>query len=379
VIDFSLSEEQEALRDLARDFAEKEIAPLAAQLDREQLHSHDIVEKYHGLGLLHYGVAKEYGGGGLGSLEGCLMAEELSAACGGVEVGLYGNILGLLPLLIAGSPELKHELLPQHCSGPNMAALCVTEAGAGSDVGSIRTRARRIGDEYVIEGTKRFITNAGVASLYSVVAQEEPGLGLKGLSAFMVPADTPGVSRGRREDKLGLRSSDTREVIFEQARIPTLFRLGNGHDGFEIAMRTLDSSRPVVGAQAVGIARAALEAAVAYVKQQPRSGESSATSQGTQFMLADMAIAVETARLLCWQAAWLGDRGFRNTKQSAMAKCFAGDMAVQVTTAAIQVLGIDGYTTRYPVERYMRDARAYPIFEGTAQIQRIVIARQLIR
>jgi len=379
MIDFSLSPEQEALRDLARDFAQKEMAPLAAELDREQRYPLEIVERCFELGLLHYGVPREYGGGGLGSLEGCLIAEELAGGCGGVEVGLYGNILGLLPLLIAGSDELKKELLPRHCSGPNQAALCVTEAEAGSDVGSIRTKAVRAGDEYVIDGTKRFITNGAVASLYAVIAKEDPDLGSRGLSAFMVPAGTPGVSHGRQEDKLGQRSSDTCEVIFEEVRIPARYLLGGGRDGFKIAMRTLDSSRPVVGSQAVGISRAALEAAVAFVKKKTDSRQDGSLSQGTQLMLADMAIKVQAARWLCWHAAWLGDRGRRNPREAAMAKCFAGDIAIEVTGAAVELLGLDGYTARYPVERYMRDARAYSIFEGTAEIQRLVIARELLR
>jgi len=379
MIDFSLSQEQLALRRLARDFAQKEIAPRALELEQQQAHSDEIVEEYYRAGLLHYGIPVEYGGRGLGSLEGCLLAEELAAVCGGVEVGLYGNILGVLPLLTAGSPELKDELLPRHCSGPNLAALCVTEAGAGSDVASIRTRASRVGDEYVVEGTKRFVTNGGVANLYSVIAKEDPQLGLKGLSAFVVPAGTPGLSLGKKEDKLGQRSSDTREVIFEGVRIPARFRLGDGLDGFEVAMKTLDSSRPVVGSQAVGIARAALEAAVAYLKERAQPGGARQIAQGKQLTLADMATKLEAARLLCWQAAWLGDQGRRNTKQSAIAKCFAGDMAVEVTSGAVQLLDVDGVTTEYPVERYLRDARAYPIFEGTGEIQRLVIARQLLR
>jgi acyl-CoA dehydrogenase len=379
VADFALSEGQQALRDLARDFAQQEIVPLAPELDREQRHSDGIVEKCYNLGLLHYGVPKEYGGGGLGSVEGCLIAEELGAACAGVEVGLYGNILGLLPLLIAGSPELKEELLPQHCSGPNLAALCLTEAGAGSDVASIRTRARRSGDEYIIEGTKRFITNGGVASLYSLFANEQLELGYKGISAFIVPGDTPGLCLGKTEDKMGQRSTDTREVIFEEVRIPSRFRLGEGHDGFKIAMMTLDASRPVVGSQAVGIARAAFEAAIAYVKEQVLSDRPVIASQGIQFMLADMAMKVEAARLICWHAAWLGDHGHRNTKESAIAKCFASDIAMEVTSDAVQVLGWSGYMKDHPVERYMRDAKAHQIFEGTNQIQRLVIARQLLR
>lgn len=378
MVDFGLSEDQEALRDLARDFAQKEIAPLAPELEREQRPYPELLEKCHQLGLLHYGVPREYGGGGLGSLEGCLAAEELASVCAGVEVALYGNILGLLPLLIAGSPELKHELLPQHCSGSNLAALCLTEAGAGSDVGSIRTKARRIGEQYSIEGTKRFITNGGEASLYSVFAKEHPELGYRGISAFIVPRDAPGFSLGKREDKMGQRSCDTREVIFEEVRIPARYRLGEGFDGFRIAMMTLDASRPVVGAQAVGIARAAFEAATAWVKQQTVADRPVVASQGVQFMLADMAMKIEAARLICWHAAWLGDHCHRNTKESAIAKCFASDVAVEVTTDAIQVLGWPGYMKDRAVERYLRDAKAHQIFEGTNEIQRLVIARQLL-
>lgn len=261
MIEFKLTEEQERLRELARDFALGEIAPVAAELDREQRFSQEIVDKYFQIGLLHHAVPEQYGGGGLSSLEGCIIAEELGAACAGVASYLGANILGLTPFLIAGSPELKAELLPKHCSGPNLAAFCLTEPEAGSDVASMRTTARRVGDEYVISGTKHFITNGGVASLYSVFANEDPEQKHKGISCFMVPAKTPGVSRGKKEDKMGQRAADTREVIFEEVHVPAHYRLGKGHDGFKIAMMTLDDSRAGVGASGVGIARAALEAA----------------------------------------------------------------------------------------------------------------------
>lgn len=379
MIDFSLTEEQKACQKLVRDFAQKEIAPIAHELDEEQRHSPEIVEKYYEIGLLHYPVPEEYGGAGLDSLDGCIFAEELAAVCAGVSSCLGGNVLGLTPLLIAGSPELKKELLPKHTSGSNLGAFCLTESEAGSDASAVRTTAHIEGDEYVINGTKQFITNGGVASLYSVFASEDLELRHKGISAFMVPADIPGVSSGKKEDKMGQRSTDTREVIFNNVRIPTHYRLGEGLDGFKIAMKTLDDSRAGVGAGAVGIARAALEAATTYAKERVQFGKPIATLQGIQFMLADMAIKVNAARLLCWHAAWLHDNGMPNTKESAIAKCYAGDIAMEVTTDAVQVLGGYGYMKEYPVEKYMRDAKLHQIFEGTNQIQRLVIAGQLFR
>jgi len=378
VIDFSLTEEQKACQKLVRDFAQKEIAPIAQELDEEQRHSPEIVEKYFQIGLLHYSVPEEYGGPGLGSLEGCLFGEELAAACAGVAASLAGNVLGLMPLLIAGSPNLKEELLHQHISGPNLAAFCLTEANAGSDVSGIRTTAIQKGDEYVINGTKQFITNGGVAKLYSVFASEDPEKGHRGISAFMVPADTKGISYGRKEDKMGQRATDTREVIFDHVRIPARYRLGEGLDGFKISMMTLDESRPGVGSGAVGIARAALEAAINYSKERTQFGKPIAAQQAIQFMLADMAIKVEAARMLCWKAAWLHDNKLPNTKEAAIAKCFAGDTAMQVTTDAVQILGGYGYMKEYRVEKYMRDAKLHQIYEGTNQIQRLVISRQLL-
>ena len=378
MIDFTLTEEQKGCQKLVRDFAQKEIVPIAAELDHEQRHSPEIVKKYFEIGLLHYSVPEEYGGPGLGSLEGCLISEELGAACGGVAAALGGNILGLTPFLIAGNPALKEELLTRHASGPNLAAFCLTEAEAGSDVAGLRTTATRQGDEYVINGTKRFISNGGVASLYSVFTVEDPTRGHRGLSAFVVPAETAGVKHGKKEDKMGQRATDTREVIFDNVRVPARYRLGEGLDGFKIAMMTLDESRASVGAAAVGIARAALEAAISYAKERVQFGKPIAAQQVIQFMLADMAKKVSAARLLCWHAAWLRDHGKRNSMESAMAKCFAGDTAMEVTTDAVQIFGGYGYMKEYPVEKYMRDAKLHQIYEGTNQIQRLVIARQLL-
>jgi acyl-CoA dehydrogenase len=378
VIDFTLSEEQEALRDLVREFAAREIAPLAPTLDEEQRHSPEIVEKYFEIGFLHYAAPEEYGGAGLGTLEGCLFNEELGAACGGVTCMLGGNTLGLTPLFIGGSEDLKGELLPEHTSGPNLAAFCLTEAGAGSDAGAMRTTAHLDGDEYVINGTKTFITNGGVASIFSVFAMEDAESGTKGISAFMVPTNVPGITIGKKENKMGQRTADTREVTFENVRVPARFRLGEGMDGFKIAMMTLDESRATVGAAAVGIARAAMEAATRYAKERIQFGRPLAHQQAIQFKLADMAMKVDAGRLLCWHAAWLRDNGKRNTKESAMAKCFTGDMAMEVTTEAVQILGGYGYMKDYPVEKYMRDAKLHQIYEGTNEIQRMVIARAML-
>jgi acyl-CoA dehydrogenase len=376
VIDFTLTEEQEAIRKVVRDFAQNELAPIAHELDEKQEYSPEIVEGYFKLGFLHFAVPEEYGGAGLGSFDGVLLGEELGAADSGMSSCMGANILGLTPFLLGGSPELKEELLTKHTSGPNLAGFCLTEPDAGSDVASMRTTAKRDGDEFVINGTKRFITNGPVGSLFSVFASEDPEKGHKGISAFVVPADLPGVVRGKKENKMGNRSSPTSEVIFEDVRIPARFRLGEGMDGFKYSMMTLDESRAGVGASATGIARAALEASTNYAKERVQFGRPISNLQGIQFMIADMAIKVEAARLLCWKAAWLYDNGHRNTKESAIAKCYAGDIAMQVTTDAVQIFGGYGYMKEYPVEKYMRDAKLHQIWEGTNQIQRMVIAGQ---
>jgi acyl-CoA dehydrogenase len=378
VIDFSLTPEQRAMQRLVRQFAQKEIVPVAPELDEQQRHSPEIIGKFHGLGLLHWQAAEAFGGAGLGALEGAIIMEELGAACGGVAACIGGNDLGLTPLFLAGSDELQEELLTRHCSGPNLAAFCMTEAEAGSDVAAMRTTARSDGDEVIINGTKRFITNGGVASLYAVFASENRDLGYKGISAFMVPAGAPGISLGKKEDKMGQRATDTREVVFTDVRIPGRYRLGKGNDGFKIGMMTFDKTRPVVGSAAVGIARAAMEAGIAYAKERVQFGAPIAERQAIQFMLADMAQRVDAARLLCWRAAWLSDRGERNTKEAAIAKCFASDTAMSVTTDAVQVLGGYGYMKEYGVEKYMRDAKLHQIYEGTNQIQRLVISKQLL-
>jgi acyl-CoA dehydrogenase len=378
MIDFQLTEEQIAIRNLAREFVQKEIIPVAAEYDREARHAQPIVEKAHAIGLMNLTVPEEYGGGGLGGLDECLVAEELGAGCMGIGTSILANSLGLTPILIAATPEQMREHLVPHTAGPNLAAFNLTEPGAGSDPASMATRAQRVGDEYVINGTKCFISNGSVASLHTVFAVTDPERGVKGISAFIVPASLPGVKPGKKEDKMGQRATDTRMVHHEDVRVPARFRLGREGDGFKIAMITLDKSRAQVGAAAVGLARAAMEAAVQYAKERIQFSQRIADFQAIQFMLADMAIKVETARLMCWKAAWLTDNGQRNTYESAIAKCYATDVAMQVTTDAVQVFGGYGYMKDYPVEKYMRDAKLMQIYEGTNQIQRYVIGRALL-
>ncbi len=379
MIDFQLTEEQIAIRSLAREFAQKEIAPVAAEHDRESKHAAAVVEKAYAVGLMNLMVPEEYGGGGLHSLDACLVAEELNAACTGIGTTISANSLGLTPILIAGTPEQMEEYVAPHCAGPNLAAFNLTEPGSGSDAGGMRTRAVRDGDDYILTGTKCFISNGGVASLHTIFAVTDPERGRKGISAFIVPANLPGVKPGKKEDKMGQRSTDTRMMHYEEVRVPARNLLGNEGEGFRIAMRTLDKSRATVGAGAVGLARAAMEAAVQYAKERVQFGQPIGRFQAVEFMLADMAIKIETARLMCWKAAWMTDHGQRNTFESAIAKCYATDVAMQVTTDAVQVFGGYGYMKDYPVEKYMRDAKLMQIYEGTNQIQRVVIGRTLLK
>jgi len=379
VISFKLTEEQEQIRQLARSFAAREIIPIAAEYDeREEIPWH-VVQKAHEVGLMNLGVPVEYGGQGLDLLTGAIVAEELAYGCLGINGTFGANELALTPLLLAGTPEQKAKFLPPFCAKPQLAAFCLTEPNAGSDAGAITTSARLEGDVYVINGQKCFITNGGVAALYTVFAKTDPSKGLKGISAFVVPADTPGVRGGKKEKKMGDRASHVAEVIFEDVRVPRENLLGNEGEGFKIAMRTLDRTRPGVGATAVGVARRALEEAIKYAKQRVQFGQPIAANQAIQFMLADMAMKVEAARALVWKACWMLDQGLPATKESAMAKCFAADVAMSVTTDAVQIFGGYGYMREYPVEKLMRDAKILQIYEGTNQIQRLVIGRELLR
>lgn len=379
MVDFTLTEEQEAVRKLAREFALNEMRPVARQYDESEEFPWPIVEKAHELGLINALIPEEYGGVGADKLTECLIAEELFYGCAGMGTSLMANSLALTPIILAGTDEQKRRFLTPFTEKPIMASFCLTEPGAGSDAASLRTRAVRDGDHYVLNGTKQFITNGSVASLYVVFATVNPELRHKGIIALVVPRDLPGISIGKVEHKMGQRASDTAQVVFEDVRVPVENRLGEEGEGWKIAMRTLDSSRPGIAASAVGIARAAFEDAVKYATERQQFGQPIANFQAIQFMLADMAIKIETARLAVWKAAWLWDQGKPSAKASSIAKAYATDIAMQVTTDAVQIFGGYGYTREFLVEKYMRDAKLMQIYEGTNQIQRLVIARHILK
>jgi acyl-CoA dehydrogenase len=374
---FALTEEQKALRDLARDFAEKEIRPKAAEYDEHSTHPVDIIEKAHDVGLMNPHVPEEYGGAGLSSFDGMLMGEELSWGCAGIAVSIVANSLGAGPVILAGNDEQKAEWLPPLLESPILCSFGLTEPNAGSDVSGIQTTAVRDGDEYVINGSKMFITNAGHAAWIVVFASTDKSQGHKGLSAFVVPTDLEGVTVEKHLDKMGQRATDTSAIAFQDVRVPVKNLLGEEGEGFKIAMRTLDHTRPGTASGAVGVARAAYEYAVEYSRTRVQFGQPIAMNQGVNFLIADMATEIEAARLLTWQAAWLFDQGKRATLQSSFAKRFASDTAMKVTTDAVQIFGGYGYIKEYPVEKLMRDAKLFQIYEGTSQIQRLVIAREI--
>lgn len=377
MIDFSLSEEQKQLRDLSHEFTEKEIVPHAARLDETAEYPHEIARKAWELGLMNSHVPEEYGGLGLGVLEGCLIAEETAWGCTGISTAMEANTLAECPIIVAGSEDQKKKWLTPMIEEFLFAAYCVTEPGAGSDVQAIRTSAKRHGDEYVLNGTKMWITNGGVANWYFVLAYTDESKGYRGMSAFVVPRDLPGVVLGKKENNMGQRCSDTRAVSFEDVKVPAANRLGEEGNGFKVAMAAFDHSRPVVASAAVGLARSAYEHAVRYAKERETFGVPIYKHQAVSFMIADMACAIEAARLLVWQAGWTIDQGRRNTQQAAYAKLFAADAAVKVATDAVQVFGGYGFSKEYPVEKLYRDAKIYQIYEGTSQIQRLIIAREI--
>jgi acyl-CoA dehydrogenase len=379
-VSFALTDEQRALRELAHDFAEKEIRPRAAEYDEHATHAEDVIAKAHEVGLMNLSVPEEYGGPGCTILEWALVIEELNWGCSGMGTALMANGLGAGPLLAAGSEEQKRRWLPPLLEEPLLCSFALTEPNAGSDVSGIETTAMRRGDEYVLNGSKLFITNASHAAWYVVFASTDKSEGRRGLSAFVVPRATDGVTVERHLDKMGQRSTDTAAVAFQDVRVPAENLLGAEGDGFKIAMRTLDGTRPGTAIAAVGVARAAFEYACDYSKTRVQFGQPIAMNQGVNFMIADMATKIEAARLLCWQAAWMLDSGYgrKATLYSSMAKRFAADTCMEVTTDAVQVFGGYGYIKEYPVEKLMRDAKLYQIYEGTSQIQRLVIARDIL-
>ena len=376
-VSFALTDEQKALRELAREFAEKEIRPRAAEYDEHSTHPADVIAKAHELGLVNAHIPAEYGGLELSVFDGMLIGEELAWGCSGMATSIVANALGAAPVLIAGTDDQKRRYLVPLVEEPILCSFALTEPNAGSDVSGIRTTAVRRGDEYVLNGSKMFITNAVHAAWLVVFASTDKSKGHRGLSAFVVPAGLDGFVVERHLDKMGQRATDTSAIAFQDVRVSAENRLGEEGDGFKIAMKTLDFTRPGTAAGAVGVAQAAYEYAVQYAKERVQFGQPIAMNQGVNFLIADMATEIEAARLLVWQAAWLHDQGKRATLQSSYAKRFAADTAMKVTTDAVQIFGGYGYMKEYPVEKLMRDAKLFQIYEGTSQIQRLVIAREI--
>ncbi|TCT26358.1 butyryl-CoA dehydrogenase [Melghiribacillus thermohalophilus] len=379
-MNFQLTEEQEMLRKMVRDFAENEVGPTAAERDEEERFDRSIFDKMAELGLTGIPWPEEYGGIGADYVSYVIAVEELSRVCASTGVTLSAHIsLASWPIYKFGNEKQKKTYLYQLATGEKLGAYALSEPGAGSDVASMRTTAKLDGDHYVLNGSKVWITNGGEAEIYIVFAKTDMDARHKGISAFIVEKGTPGFSFGKKEKKLGIRSSPTTELIFEDCRVPKENMLGKEGEGFKIAMMTLDGGRNGIAAQAVGIAQGALDAAVEYAKEREQFGKPIANQQGISFKLADMATEVEASRLLTYQAAWLESQGLPYGKASAMSKLFAGDTAMRVTTEAVQVFGGYGYTKDYPVERFMRDAKITQIYEGTNEIQRLVIGRMLTK
>ncbi len=376
-VSFALTDEQKALRELAREFAANEIRPKAAEYDEHSTHPADVVAKAHEVGLMNLHVPEELGGLGLSAFDGMLVGEELNWGCSGMGTSICANGLGAGPVILAGSEEQKAQWLPPLLEEPILCSFGLSEPEAGSDVARMKTTAERRGDEYVLNGSKTFITNAGYASWTVVFAKTDATKGHRGISAFIVPMDAPGVTIEKHLEKMGQRSTDTSAFALTDVVLPAANRIGEEGEGFKIAMRTLDFTRPGTAAGAVGVAQAAYELAVDYAKERVTFDVPIAMHQGVNFMIADMATQIEAARLLVWQSAWLHDIGKRATLQSSFAKLFAADTVMKVTTDAVQVFGGYGYIKEYPVEKLMRDAKLFQIYEGTSQIQRLVIAKEI--
>jgi acyl-CoA dehydrogenase len=377
VVDFTLTDEQKNLRELAHDFAEKEIRPVAWEYDRDGTWPQKIIDKAHEVGLMNTHVPEEYGGPGLSFLDGCLIEEELAWGCSGIQTSLGANGLAAAPVELGGSDEVKREYYDSLLAEATLASFCLTEPDAGSDVSGMRTRAVRTGDKYVINGSKCFITNGGYADWFTVYAKTDPDAGHRGITAFLVRKDDT-VIVDKKEDKMGQRASNTATITFNETEVDARYMLGEENKGFKLAMMTLDRTRPGVAAMATGIARAAFEFATEYSKERVQFGVPIAMHQAIQFMIADMATKVHLSRLATWHSAVLLDQGKRNTLESSHAKRFAADSAMEVTTDAVQVYGGYGFIKDYPVEKLMRDAKIMQLYEGTSQIQRLVIARETL-
>jgi acyl-CoA dehydrogenase len=378
MIDFTLTEEQRMIRDLARDFAQNEIAPRAQHHDETGEFPREICQKAFAVGLLNPSIPEAYGGAGMKCLEESLLAEELAAACSGISTAMMVNTLATAPLIVGASDEQKRQWLTPMTRELKFAAYGVTEPQAGSDVQGIRTTAVKKGSEYVINGQKMWISGAGVADWFFVLTYTNQGAGIRGMTAFVVPADAPGVTVGKKEDNMGQRASDTRGITFEDVVVPEANRIGPEGRGWMLAMAAFDHTRPPVAAGAVGVGRAAMEHAVRYAKDRHAFGVAIHRHQAVAFMIADMAKDLDAARLLVWRAATIYDQGQKNSYEAACAKAFAADTAMRVCVDAVQVFGGFGFNKEYPVEKLMRDAKIFQIYEGTSQIQRLIISKEAI-
>ncbi|MEK9149442.1 MAG: acyl-CoA dehydrogenase [Candidatus Desantisbacteria bacterium] len=379
-MDYGLTEEQKEIIGIAQQIAEERIRPAAAELDEKGEFPTEILSQIAQSDLFGLYIPEKYGGFGGGTLELCLATEEFSKACGGVAVSYAATALGAYPILLYGTEEQKQKYLPDIASGKTLAAFAITEPEAGSDASSVKTQATKDGDFYVLNGTKQWITNGGEAGVYTVIAMTNKDKGARGLSCFIVEKGTPGFSFGKKEDKLGIRCSATRELIFTDCKIPKENIIGKEGLGFIVAMRTFDNSRPGIAAQAIGIAQGALDLAIKYAKERVQFGQPISSFQGIQWMLADMATQIEAARALTYSLCRMIDSGIKDVgKESAQAKLFASDTAMKVTTDCLQIFGGYGYMRDYPIEKYMRDAKITQIYEGTNQIQRNIIALKLIK
>jgi len=379
-MDYLLTEEQTFIRDTARQIAEEKVVPVRAELDEKEEFPTEIIKVMAQSDLFGIFIPEDYGGLGMGSLELCIAVEEISRACLGVSTSYAANALGTYPILLNGSEEQKKKYLPDIAAGNKLVAFGLTEANAGSDAGGIQTTARIEGEEYVLNGTKQWITNAGEADVYTIIAITDRSKGARGASAFIVEKGTPGFSFGKKEKKMGIRASATAELVFEDCRIPKGNLIAKEGMGFIVAMKTLDSSRTGVGAQGVGVAQGAIDEAIKFARERVQFDHPIISFQAVQHMLADMVTQTEAARSLVYSVSRYIDRGAKDvSKASAMAKLFATDVAMKVTTDAVQVMGGSGYMREYPVEKMMRDAKILQIYEGTNQIQRNVIGQALIK
>lgn len=379
-VSFELTEEQKQFQELAHDFAEREMRPYASEYDEKELLPYEIFEKAHKLGLLTYGIPEEFGGGGATSaLTQAVVSEELAWGCAGMATSMGGIGLFAAPIIIGGSEFQKKKYLTRLTGDKlRLGAYAITEPGAGSDAAAIKTSARRVDGGYVLNGTKHFITNGGIADLYVVFATTDPGMGADGICAFIVEGDFEGVKAGKKERKMGIRASHTAQVHFEDVFVPEENRIGDEGEGFLWAMKAFEHTRPLVASMAIGVARAAFEFALEYSTQREQFGRPIAKFQTIGFMLADMATEIDAARMLTWRAAWMLEHHMPVNKEASMAKVFAADTAMKVTTDALQIVGGAGYMRDLPVEKWMRDAKIMQIYEGTSQIQRLVISRMLI-